>query len=308
MDTFNQRGNRGIISTGSGQVNVSSTSFGDHSPVTAIPVKSAEEPSPEGAFSRADIGVITVLSEETSAVVGALSAMGNCQKRTHGDGLRFYDAVVDLAGSPMRVAVTQALSVGPMPTVIAVENLRRCYGPAIVVLVGIAGGIHHSVSLGDVVVVQEVIYYDLRKETQAGVVRRGQTRPVPAVIRRALNDFFSTRGEPYLVHSTDPDGAFRDYKTLAGPIGSGEAVIAYKGSDIRRYLTAFNDKTLAVETEAGGIAEAFYETADEPGTGWLAIRGISDHADADKDDAFHQVASWHAAAMLIGLLPYLKQR
>jgi adenosylhomocysteine nucleosidase len=177
-----------------------------------------------------------------------------------------------------------------------------------VVLVGIAGGIHPSVSLGDVVVVQEVIYYDLRKETQAGVIRRGQTRPVPAVIRRAVNDFFSTHGEPYLVHSADPDGTFRDYKALPGPIGSGEAVIAYKGSDIRRYLTAFNDKTLAVETEAGGIAEAFYETADEPGTGWLAIRGISDHADADKDDAFHQVASWHAAATLIGLLPYLKHR
>jgi adenosylhomocysteine nucleosidase len=308
MNMPNRQGNRGIISTGSGQVNVSNTSFGDHSPVTAPPVKSPERTSPEDAFARADIGVVTVLSEETNAVVGALSAVGNCQKRTHGDGLRFYDAVVDPAGSPVRVAVTQALSVGPMPTVIAVENLRRHYGPAVVVLVGIAGGIHPSVSLGDVVVVQEVIYYDLRKETQAGVVRRGQTRPVPAVIRRAVNDFFSTHGEPYLVHSTDPDGAFRDYKALPGPIGSGEAVIAYKGSDIRRYLTAFNDKTLAVETEAGGIAEAFYETADEPGTGWLAIRGISDHADADKDDAFHQMASWHAAATLVGLLPYLKHR
>jgi adenosylhomocysteine nucleosidase len=271
-------------------------------------VKPPERSSPEDAYARADIGVITVLSEETSAVVGALGAVGDCQKRTHGDGLRFYDAVVDPTGSPVRVAVTQALSVGPMPTVIAVENLRRCYGPAIVVLVGIAGGIHPSVSLGDVVVVQEVIYYDLRKETRAGVIRRGQARPVPAVIRRAVNDFFSTHGEPYLVHSADPDGAFRDYKALPGPIGSGEAVIAYKESDIRRYLTAFNDKTLAVETEAGGIAEAFYETADKPGTGWLAIRGISDHADAGKDDAFHQVASWHAAATLVGLLPYLKHR
>jgi adenosylhomocysteine nucleosidase len=308
MKMRNQQGNRGISNTGSGQVNASNVSFGDHSPVTVTTARSPERNSPQDASARADIGVITVLSEETKAVVGALSAVGTCQKRTHGDGLRFYEAVVNPAGPPVRVAVTQALSTGQTPTAIAVENLRRHYGLATVVLVGIAGGIHPSVRLGDVVVVQEVIYYDLRKETQAGVVRRGQTRPVPAVIRRAINDFFSTHGEPYLVHSTDPDKVIRDYKALPGPIGSGEAVIAYKGSEIRRYLTGFNDKTLAVETEAGGMAEVFYETVDEPGTGWLAIRGISDHANADKDDAFHQVASWHAAATLIGLLPYLKRR
>ena len=63
------------------------------------------------------------------------------------------------------------------------------------------------------------------------------------------------------MYGADPDGTTRDYKIRPGLIGSGEAVIADPNSDIRRYITAFNDKTLAVETEAGGLAEAFYVTA-----------------------------------------------
>ena len=66
-------------------------------------------------------------------------------------------------------------------------------------------------------------------------------------------------------------------------------------------------KTLAVETEAGGVAQAFYEqvTAESSVRGWLAIRGISDSADEAKDDTFHAVASTNAAAVLERLIPYL---
>jgi len=93
---------------------------------------------------------------------------------------------------------------------------------------------------------------------------------------------------------------------LRGLVGSGEAVVADARSDIRRYIENFNDKTLALETEAGGVAEAFHESAGESGArGWLAIRGISDYADAEKNDDYHHIASWHAAAVLIQMLPYL---
>ena len=176
------------------------------------------------------------------------------------------------------------------------------------VLVGIAGGINPAVRLGDVVVVQEVIYYDLRKETLHEIFRRGQARPVPAAIRHAINDFFSYHGEPYRASIEDQDGTSRTCNVLPGPIGSGEAVIAHKDSDIRQYVASFNDKTLALETEAGGLAEAFYAMADatSSGGGWLAIRGISDHADEAKDGTYHDIASWHAAAILLQLLAYLK--
>jgi adenosylhomocysteine nucleosidase len=269
--------------------------------------EAASRSGPPGT-TRCDVGVITVLSEETSAVTTVLSAAGSCRYRIRSDGLRFCEADVNRQGQNVTVAAMQTLDRGQRAAALAFEQLRHHYAPTTVVLVGIAGGINPAVRIGDVVVAQEVIYYDLRKEQPGRTVHRGQARPVPATTRRAINAFFSDHGEPYLAAIQDPDGTTRTCGVLPGPIGSGEAVVACEDSEIRRYLTSFNDKTLALETEAGGLAEAFYETVGSfsPGTGWLAVRGISDHADARKDDSGHQVASWHAAAIFMQLLPYLK--
>jgi adenosylhomocysteine nucleosidase len=99
----------------------------------------------------------------------------------------------------------------------------------------------------------------------------------------------------------------RTFAVLPGLIGSGETVIADRESPIRRYLTEFNSEVLAVETEAAGVASAFYEyAANSPeAVGWLAIRGISDRADAAKNDDFQQLAAWHAAHVFARMLPYL---
>lgn len=292
--------NEGVQNLGSGTVNISGSAIGKNAAVNVA----ATRRSPDRQGQRSGIGVITVLSEETNAVAAALGRAGHCEKRIH-DGARFHEATVTSSGSQVKVVATQALRVGSVPTSMAVDRLRRHYDPSVIVLVGIAGGIHPAVGFGDVVVVREVIYYDSRKETPGRVYRRGYTRAIPAAMLHAVNDFFSSNGEPCAGRGPDPDGIERAYQILPGPIGSGEAVIADPSSDIRRYIAGVNDKTLAVETEAGGLAEAFYETAGASGGGWLAVRGISDHADTGKNDAYHEIASWHAAAVLLRLLPFL---
>jgi len=95
-----------------------------------------------------------------------------------------------------------------------------------------------------------------------------------------------------------------------GLIGSGEAVIANHDAEILRYLASFNDKVLAVDTEAGGLAQACHEQSATTGRlhGWAVIRGISDDAGPGKNDDYHQIASWHAAMALRKLLPYLPAR
>jgi adenosylhomocysteine nucleosidase len=302
-------GNRGVQINGPGPVIIGGSVIGTQTNIRKVPSPQTSTRGPGGRqSSRWDIGVITVLSEETKAVTTMLAAAGSCTQRTCDSGLRFREARIETAGKYVTVAATQTLDRGQRAAVIAFEQLRQHYAPAVVVLVGIAGGISAAVRLGDVVVVQEVIYYDIRKETAGEVVRRGQGRPVPAAIRHAINAFFSDHGEPYRASIKDPAGTSRTCHVLPGPIGSGEAVVADKDSAIRQYLAAFNDKTLALETEAGGIAEAFYAMAGTgiPGGGWLAIRGISDHADTGKDDAYHEIASRHAAAILHQMLPYLK--
>jgi adenosylhomocysteine nucleosidase len=301
-------GNKGIQNTGAGTVNICQSAVGDHASVVAAPGPQTHgAPGSGRPGTRWDVGIITILTEETQAVTAMLTAVGPCRARTTHSGPRFHEAHLTTAGKHIRVVATQALDRGQRPAALACERLRQLYAPAVIVLVGIAGGISPAVSLGDVVIVEEVIYYDIRKETPAGVVRRGQSRPVPAAIRYAINNFFTDHGEPYQAIIDDQGQVPRTCKVLRGPIGSGEAVIADARSSIREYVAAFNDKALALETEAGGLAEAFYETAGttSAGRGWLAIRGISDHADTAKNDACHDTASWHAAAICQQMLPYL---
>jgi nucleoside phosphorylase len=302
--------NSGVQNTGSGTINIQGSAIGNRAKVynRTVPRPGAGRPSSAMDY-RCDVGVITILSEETRAVVDVLSAAGRCRKNAESsDGLRFHEAEVDVEGKHIRVVATQSLSPGQQPAVMAFQHLHRHYRPRVTVIAGIGGAIHPSVKRGDVVMVHEVIYYDLRKVTHGKVIRRGQTRPIPAATRRAVNDFFSEYGEPYQAMIEDRHGVARPCTVRPGPIGSGDAVVADDQSDIRKYLADFNDKTLAVEMESGGLAEAFYETvnSDSTGGGWLAIRGISDAADPRKDDSYHEIASWHAAVVLGQLLPYLK--
>jgi adenosylhomocysteine nucleosidase len=188
-------GNRGVQINGPGPVIIGGSVIGTQTNFRNVPSPQESTKGPGGRHSRWDIGVITVLSEETQAVTTMLAAAGSCTQRTCDSGLRFREARIETAGKLVTVAATQALDRGQRAAVIAFEQLRQHYAPAVVVLVGIAGGISAAVRLGDVVVVQEVIYYDLRKETAGGVIRRGQGRPVPAAIRHAINAFFSDHGE-----------------------------------------------------------------------------------------------------------------
>jgi adenosylhomocysteine nucleosidase len=83
-------------------------------------------------------------------------------------------------------------------------------------------------------------------------------------------------------------------------------VVADAQSQIRNHLAALNDKTLAVDMEAGGLALDFHtQTGDSKSSGWLIIRGISDTADENKDDRHHKNAAKNAAFTLIQLIPYL---
>jgi adenosylhomocysteine nucleosidase len=296
--------NQGIANLGSGTVNFNAP----------VEFKQARVPDAENADQRRDIepgmrwdlGVITVLTEETRAVTGVLARLGTYRARELDDGTRFEEAVIETGGWRIGIVSTRALDRGILSASIAFDKLQYHYSPAVVAMTGIAGGIHPSVQLGDVVLALEVINYDQRKETTAGPRRRGSSLRVPATVRRAVNNFFSDNGEPCRMTVTDPDSVTRTFDIYDGIIGSGSAVVADSLSDIRTYLANFNDTTLAVETESAGISQTFYEQADAGhARGWLGIRGIADHADTAKDDRFHDIASWHAAAALERLAPYL---
>lgn len=287
--------NAGAIHRGRGDITINGPAMGNQTNVYGTP----QRPQPE---ERVDVGVLTVLPEETRAVVDAFARSERYTTSRVDGGPMAHHALFRAAGSGSVSAVlTQTLDRGPRSAAVAFTRMRRLWAPPVVLLVGVAGGISEHVRVGDVVIADQVVYYDARRVSAVGEHRRGQDQPAAAVMRHRVNDFFvEYRGAlPY--------GA-ETLRVHSGPIGSGDAVVTDEYSDIRRYLRRYNEKTLAVETEAAGVAQACYEEFGEDAAlrGWLAIRGISDRADAAKGTSHHRAAAERAAAVLVRLLPFLK--
>jgi adenosylhomocysteine nucleosidase len=294
--------NNGIISTGPNAMNFKDVVIGDGATFTQ---SAAPPPSPGDGPRRPGrwrVGVITVLAVEMRAVLDLL-------RPTHEeifDGRRFHEARVRVDDDTVGVVVTQALGPGQRQAAAAYQHLRARYAPPVIVLVGIAGGIHPDVRPGDVVAGNRIVYYESRREDPGETRFRGESHDVPPATGHSLNAFFTRHGEPAELRR--PEGRRTvSFRVRLGPIGSGEAVIRDEDNAARRWLRQFNDKVLATETEGAGLAHGFHEDRDasSPPRGWLVIRGISDLANPAKDDSHHTLASRNAAHTFSALLPYL---
>jgi adenosylhomocysteine nucleosidase len=295
------RWNIGAYATDRGTVNVGGNAIG------ALH-RDQPAPSPDGGASppgRADVGILTVLTEELVAVVERLRRHNAYRSVQLAGGVQVHLAeATDDQGAPMKLAAMQTLDRGPRSATVAFERLQKLCRPPVVLLVGIAGGIRPDLAIGDVVIAEEVVYYDARREAADGPHRRGQTQPMTSALRHRLHEFFRRYGQGV------PLGTGDRVRVHRGPIGSGDAVVTDSGSEILTFLRKFNEKTLAVETEAGGVGQAFYEHLDEEHAlhGWLTIRGISDLADKAKGHDRHRFAAHRAAVVMDHLLPLLRLR
>lgn len=289
--------NIGAMHTGSGALVVGGDVIGQQ--VVHAP---EPRPAPDGGGPAVDVGVLTVLPLEMAAVAAVLQRAGGYRTFQVTGGAQVHRARLRGADGPVDVVAMQTVDRGPRSAALAYRMMRDLFAPPLVLLVGIAGGIGRGVGIGDVVISDQVVYYDARKVTVDGVHHRGQSQAVAPVLRNRLNEFFRRHGDTVAL------GSGTVVRMHWGPIGSGDAVVADRYAEIRRYLLAFNDKTLAVETEAAGVAQAFYEEVDTDHAlrGWLTLRGVCDLADAAKDDEAHALAAYHAAEVTAHLLPLLK--
>jgi len=249
-----------------------------------------------------DLGILTVTGDEIVAIREFLGARQGYQERQgHIHNRAFYEGTLSSATSSLkRVVVTRTLSQGNRSISAAYRALIDEYSPRIVVLLGIAGGIHKDLKLCDVVIADSVHYYDRRAETADGSCRRIESFTPRSSIRALANRVFDELGDlPRLAASNN---SFEDeFSVFFGPIGCGEAVIKYREAEERIWLQRVNDKMLALETEAAGASQQFEEDelrSDVKTQGLLIIRGISDHADHAKDDRWRKPAVHNAMKCL----------
>lgn len=196
-----------------------------------------------------------------------------------------------------RLIVASPLAMGRVDAAILTNDALRRFRPRYVLLVGVAGGAPEKVALGDVLIADQFVDYEIQKHTDEGAQIRYRVHPADARLLGAAQHL--TGWEQAVAVSRPEPGTPRRH---IGTIASGDKVQA-KTDSLRPYQEAW-PQLIGVEMEAGGVASAAFQASHKPGV--LMVRGVSDLADAHKNSAV--VSAWReyaydvAAAFAVALL------
>ncbi len=251
-----------------------------------------------------DIGIITIVAEELAAVTDYFKDNNSfSEKRGTQSGRRYYfGKIKDIKGNEVNVVATQAIEQGNRSVISAYNALSEEFNPNIIVLLGIGGSIHKDLNICDVAICDTTYYYDKRAVTENGNQHRLDAYKINAWTKEFVRRYHHENKSEEPSFDASENSPNLKFKSFFGPIGTGEAVIKFKEAEERAWLLSVNDKTLAVETEAGGVAQQFYEDEldySRRAKGILVIRGISDKADVEKKNEWRLAASKNAMKVLV---------
>jgi len=241
----------------------------------AVPSGGGREPA------RADFVLITALEEERDAVLARLPEVRRTNPSS-ADILNYYISDLPVTfpegnSGTYHVVLICLRGMGRLQASIATAAAIREWHPRYVTLVGIAGGIAaKGVKLGDVLVSDEVVDYELQKLTAGGDEIRWNVYQANARLVATARDFTSNNWQK-LAETKRPAGGTP--QRHIGPVASGDKVIAL-GKALAQYQQRF-PTLLGVEMEAAGVAGACFQAANPPG--FFMVRGVSDLADEEKD-------------------------
>jgi nucleoside phosphorylase len=228
----------------------------------------------------ADVLILTALEEEHAALVAALG----CVPRLDNSGRQIV--TTEIAG--LRIAVESLYGMGNVGAASAASTLMIAWRADYLILVGITGGFANAdVRPGDVVIPDQVVGYESSKLTAEGPLRR------PEVYRPDFDLLTAARAvelaEWATAIRTTPPEPGQPPRIRFGTVLSGEKVIAdaTTADDLRQSWP----KAVAIEMESYGSALAMYRH----GGRFLMVKGVSDLADANKDDRWRAYAAEVAA-------------
>ncbi|MCX4765053.1 5'-methylthioadenosine/S-adenosylhomocysteine nucleosidase [Streptomyces sp. NBC_01275] len=233
--------------------------------------------------------ILTALALEYEAV---LDWIEDPEELTHEGG-----TIVEagrLSGTPWTVAVAE-LGEGAVNAAALTTQIIAWLRPEALLFVGVAGGLKDDVEIGDVVVGTKVYAVQGGKLTPEGFKARpevwhGSHRLVQAarsVLREMKNEVRGHRK----------------------PIACADVVLADDRSAFAEYIGQHYNDAYAIEMEGSGAAHAAHLNGQLDA---LVVRGISDHANPDKDEAdasgSQGRAAAQAAAVAMAILRRLRPR
>ena len=186
-----------------------------------------------------------------------------------------------------------------MSSALLVRDVVADWKPTKIILVGIAAGIGQNVRLGDVVISEQIVDYELAKITTKGTTPRWSVYRSDAQL---LSSLMTVKGTDWTsrINGRRPDGSTATPTVHVGLILSGNKVIA--DSKQAGALRSVWNRAVGIEMEGAGAAAAVYQMDDAPS--FLMVKGICDYANAHKNDDWHAYAADVASALVAAYIGY----
>lgn len=254
-------------------------------------IKSSLAPPVDRLRRRVDIVVMTALDLEYAAVRAHLVGV---RTRQHVGGTLFETGRV--GGSTCSIAVVRG-GTGNTATALIAERAIAMFRPRALLFVGVAGALRDDLRLGDVVVATKIYAFQGGKSEGNGFFARPQMWEANHGLEQ-LAGYLAREGRWTRLMA---DNRHRPAVHLK-PIASGEVVVNTRIGPVADHLRLHFCDAVAVDMESVGVACTGHLNGSMP---VLSIRGISDHADGNKDlvdrAGWQVIAASHAAAFALTL-------
>ncbi|CAM4257759.1 5'-methylthioadenosine/adenosylhomocysteine nucleosidase [Bordetella muralis] len=239
---------------------------------------------------------MAAMPEELEGLVSAMTPPVVVQRVAMRD---FYSG--DIAGQPCVVVLSR---IGKVAAAATTAILIETFNVKEIVFAGLAGGIHHAVQIGDIVVASHLIQHDLDARPlfdryEIPMLGLSQFESDPTLSLAIFN-----HSSAYLSELPIENGGALPLKAAAGRrpqthqgiIATGDVFVSDpdSGAEIRQRLP----EVLCVEMEGAAMAQVCYEF----GVPFAVMRVVSDHADHAAKDHFSDFLEKKARHYTCGVL------
>lgn len=197
---------------------------------------------------------------------------------------------------PFDVGIINLDTVGNVEAAIKTSQAMLIFNPDLVILSGICGGFksNSSLELGDLIIPEEVLYYEYGKIINNKVERRYKKIKISNVLIKGIKDFVASE-------LSEKENNKKFPKIHFNPIASGEKVVA--GLEFQLELLNFSGSLIGIEMESYGTGEAIIKSGKQ--SNFLVVKSIADWADSYKNDDWHDFATNVSAEFVIYLIKNL---
>ena len=234
------------------------------------------------------------MNQKTIGIIGAMASEVEILKANLADaatetaaGVTFFKGTLE--GKPVVIA---QCGIGKVCAAICAQAMIDRFDVSCVINTGVAGGLHHSLAIGDIVISTDAVQHDFDL-TAFGYVKGYMGGGDGKTVTR-----YNADGELIALFKAAADDVLNENKYIEGTIASGDIFV--DNSELKRELIE-NFGASAAEMEGASIAQV----AAANGTPFIVIRSISDLAENEANvsfDVFEKKAAEISSRIVLGML------